>query len=142
MDGSMVYPIPPPCGQTWNCRENKLGPKHILKPNQHYPVKGLRLEGRTNHQQPSSSPTPTTLTAPLSYLIVLFDDVLRRQRVVLEVAGQVEHVLGQLLLQVVVVLQDRLQLGGRLTLIQGNASAHRHTNDNIQTSEYLKKTTP
>lgn len=64
-----------------------------------------------------------------SHLVVLLDDVLRRQRVVLQVSGQVEHVLRQLLLQVVVVLQDRLQLCSRLTLIHGEASAHRHGNN-------------
>lgn len=64
-----------------------------------------------------------------SHLVVLFDDVLRRQRVVLQVSGQVEHVLRQLLLQVVVVLQDRLQLCSRLTLIHRETSAHRHGNN-------------
>lgn len=63
-----------------------------------------------------------------SHLVVLFDDVLRRQRVVLQVSGQVQHVLRQLLLQVVLVLQDRLQLCSRLTLIHGETSAHRHGN--------------
>lgn len=65
------------------------------------------------------------------YLVVLFDDVLSRQRVVLQIAGQVEHVLGQLLLQVVVVLQDGLQLRGRLTLVQGQTSAGGGGNNNV-----------
>jgi len=56
-------------------------------------------------------------------LVVLFDDVLRCQSVVLQVSGQVEHVLGQFLLQVVVVLQDGVQLCSRLTLIQRQTSS-------------------
>lgn len=55
-------------------------------------------------------------------LVVLFDDVLCGQRVVLQVPGQVEHVIGQLLLQVVLVVQDGLQLGSRLALIQRKTS--------------------
>lgn len=58
-----------------------------------------------------------------SYLVVLFDDVLCSQSVVLQIMGQVEHVLGKLLLQVVVVLQDSLQLCSRLTLINRETSA-------------------
>lgn len=58
-----------------------------------------------------------------SHLVVLFDDVLRCQAVVLQVFGQVEHVVGQLLLQVVVMLQDGFQLCSRLTLIQRETSA-------------------
>lgn len=67
--------------------------------------------------------TTTWRVSPFTRLVVLFDDVLRGQTVVLQVSGQVEHVVGQLLLQVVVVLQDGLQLCSRLTLIQREASA-------------------
>lgn len=59
------------------------------------------------------------------YLVVLLDDVLRSQSVVLQIAGQVKHVLRQLFLQVVVVLQDGVQLSSRLTLIQRKTSAQR-----------------
>lgn len=62
---------------------------------------------------------------PVSHLVILFDDVLRCQTIVLQVSGQVEHVVGQLLLQVVVMLQDGLQLCGRLALIQRETSARR-----------------
>lgn len=62
-----------------------------------------------------------------SYLVVLFDDVLRCQSVVLQVSGQVEHVLSEFLLQVVVVLQDGLQLCSGLTLIQRKTSAEGET---------------
>lgn len=60
-----------------------------------------------------------------SYLVVLFDDVLCSHRVVLQIPGQVQHVLRQLLLQVVVMLQDGVQLRGRLTLIQRKTPAPR-----------------
>lgn len=59
---------------------------------------------------------------PTNHLVVLFDDALRRQRVVLQVSGQVEHVLCQLLLEVVVVLQDGVQLRGRLAFIERKSS--------------------
>lgn len=66
----------------------------------------------------------TQYVNPSSHLVVLFDDVLRCQRVVLQISGQVEHVVGELLLQVVVMLQDGFQLCSRLTLVQRKTSAH------------------
>lgn len=59
----------------------------------------------------------------LSYLVVLLDDVLCCQGVVLQIPGQVEHILRQFLLQVVVALQDGVQLCGRLTLVHRETSA-------------------
>lgn len=58
----------------------------------------------------------------LAYLVVLFDDVLCSHGVVLQVSGQIQHVLGQFLLQVVVMLQDGVQLCCGLTLVQGKTS--------------------
>lgn len=69
------------------------------------------------------SQNPDACKVLVCYLVVLFDDVLRCQSVVLQVSGQVEHVISQLLLQVVVVLQDGLQLCSRLTLVQRKTSA-------------------
>lgn len=65
----------------------------------------------------------TLAKCPSSYLVVLFDDVLRCQSVVLQIPGEVEHVLSKLLLQVVVMLHDGLELCSRLTLIQRKTSA-------------------
>lgn len=64
---------------------------------------------------------------PSSHLVVLFDDVLRCQSVVLQISSQVEHVVGKLLLQVVVMLQDGFQFCSRLTLVQRKTSAHSRT---------------
>jgi len=56
--------------------------------------------------------------SPAAHLVVLLDDVLGGHGVILQVAGQVQHVLGQLLLQAVVVLQHGVQLCRRLPLVQ------------------------
>lgn len=47
---------------------------------------------------------------PQTDLVVLLDDALCCQGVVLQITGQAQHVLRQLLLQTVVALQDGVQL--------------------------------
>lgn len=47
-----------------------------------------------------------------SYLVVHLDDVLGRQRVGLEAPRQAQHLLGQLLLQVLLALEHDVELGG------------------------------
>lgn len=83
---------------------------------------------KIEHKEPIRTHNKHTLTqrrcvSPLSHLVVLFDDVLRCQTVVLQVSSQVEHVVSELLLQVVVMLQDGFQLCSRLTFIQRETSA-------------------